>query len=222
MDTILKKLVWPILAIPIIYLAIIWNKLPDQVALHFDLHGNVDRYGSKKELILMITILTAVSAGTYLLLTNIYRIDPKKYAAENKTRLQRMGFGVSVFLTAVLCWVLYSTYRGSIHFTMNFILAAIGLLFAFMGNYMHNIKPNYFAGFRLPWTLENEENWRKTHLLAGRIWFGGGLLVAVACLLIPIAEIALIVFFAITVTMAIIPIIYSYRLYRKQKSSIKQ
>ena len=37
---------------------------------------------------------------------------------------------------------------------------------------MHSIKPNYFVGMRLPWTLESEANWRSTHQFASRavVW----------------------------------------------------
>ena len=53
MDKFLKRIVWLIVIIPAIYLAIVWNKLPEKVAMHFDLKGNVDRFGSKNELIIM-------------------------------------------------------------------------------------------------------------------------------------------------------------------------
>jgi uncharacterized membrane protein len=83
---------------------------------------------------------------------------------------------------------------------------------------MHTIKPNYFAGIRVPWTLNNEENWRKTHLLAGKLWFAGGLVLAVLCLLLPDTP-ALIVFFTATMILVIIPVIYSYRLYQRQNAT---
>jgi uncharacterized membrane protein len=219
MERFLKKIVWLVMIIPAVYLALAWKKIPETVAMHFDWKGEADRYGNKKELITMLIVLMVVNAGVYLLLTNIYRIDPKKYAVENKSRLNRMAFAVSVFMSAVLCLLLFSSLQSNIKFSMRFILAGIGLLFAIMGNYMHNIKPNYFAGFRLPWTLENEENWKKTHAMAGKLWFFGGLLAAVVCLLMPSAQAALVAFFAITITMTIIPIVYSYRLFRKQKRS---
>ncbi len=217
MDTFLKKIVWVIIIVPAVYLAIVWNDLPKTVAMHFDLKGNADRFGSKNELITTSVILIIANAVVYLILTNIYRIDPKKYAAENKGRLYRIGFAVCVFLSAVLCLIIYSATHGNIKFSTRLILAGIGLLFAFIGNYMHNIKPNYFAGFRLPWTLENEDNWRKTHLLGGKLWFVGGLVIAVICLLLPPVA-SMVAFFTIMLVVVFIPAIYSYRLYKKQKS----
>jgi len=99
------------------------------------------------------------------------------------------------------------------------MLSLSGLLFAIMGNYMSTIKPNYFAGIRLPWTLENADNWKKTHALAGRIWFGGGLLLAIICLFLPPA-VAFVAFFISLTLMILIPCIYSYNLYKKQKNTM--
>jgi uncharacterized membrane protein len=218
MNIFLKRIVWVIILIPAAYLAISWKNLPETVAMHFDLKGNPDRFGSKNELITMSIILIVMNAIVYLILTNIYRIDPKRYAAENKSRLYRIGFVVSVFMSAVLCLIIYSSTHGNIKLSTRLILAGIGLLFAFIGNYMHNIKPNYFAGFRLPWTLENEDNWRKTHLLGGKLWFVGGLVIAVICLILPPVA-SMVAFFTIMFVVVIIPAIYSYRLYKKQKSA---
>jgi len=217
MDAFLKRIVWLIIIIPAAYLAFVWKGLPEKVAMHFDLKGNVDRLGSKNELITMVILLTCMNAVVYLLLSNVYRIDPKRYAAENKGRLQRIGFGVCVLLSTILCLIIYSSDHGNLSFKTNFILSGVGILFAFIGNYMHNIKPNYFAGFRLPWTLENEENWRKTHLLGGKLCFMGGIFIAVICLVLPTVA-ALAVFFSVMITITVIPVVYSYRLYKKQKS----
>ena len=91
MNSILKKMIGPIMAIPAVYLALVWNKLPEKVAVHFDLKGNPDRFGNKSELLLTTILLVAMNVLVYLILTNIYRIDPKKYAAENKDRLLKIA-----------------------------------------------------------------------------------------------------------------------------------
>src|SRR6185503_761351 len=182
MDKFLKRIIWLFIIAPAVYLAIVWSTVPEKVAMHANLNGEIDRYGSKNELITMTLILTLVNVAIYLLLPQVYRIDPKRFAAENKSRLYRIAFAVSVFIAAVLCLLIYSSIHENLKFSARFILAGVGLLFAVLGNYMYNIKPNYFAGIRLPWTLHNDENWRKTHLLGGTLMFGGGLLIAVICL----------------------------------------
>lgn len=217
MNKILNRIVWSIMLVPPAYLAIVWKKLPASVPLHFDFRGNADRYGNKKELLISVLILSAVSLLVYLLLKNIYRIDPKRYAAENKDRLLRIGFAVTVFMSAINCMIIYSGVNSSSGFSVGLIFGATGLLFAIIGNYMPNIKPNYFAGIRLPWTLENPDNWKKTHALAGKLWFSGGLIMAITCLLIP-SKMAFIFFIVITAVITIIPCIFSYRLYKRNKT----
>jgi len=154
------------------------------------------------------------------LLSNIHRINPKKHAAENKGRLFRIAFAVTMFISALVCLIIYMSTYSETKFFFRFIFAGLGLLFSIIGNYMHNIKSNYFAGFRLPWTLENEENWRKTHLLGGKIWFAGGLLITVICLFTPLIA-TVIIFFTVTFILVFIPCIYSYRLYKKQQQEKK-
>lgn len=218
MNSILKKLIWPVIAIPGAYLAWMWNKMPEKVALHFDITGNPDRFGNKSALLVSAIILIAVNIFVFFLLTNIYRIDPKKYAAENKDRLVRIAFAVALFLSGILCLIIYSSVSGGSRFDTKLIFAGTGLLFVVIGNYLPNLKPNYFAGLRLPWTLENEDNWRKTHQLAGKLWFAGGLFLAVICLFLPpVAAIA--VFFTVMIVITVIPCVYSFRLYKKMKKT---
>jgi uncharacterized membrane protein len=215
MKALLKKVIWLVMAAPAVYLAIVWNKLPEKVAMHFDLQGNPDRYGNKSELITLAIVLIGINAVTYLILTNVYRIDPKKYAAENKDRLYSIAFAISTFLAAVLCVIIYGSMQGTVKISMGLIFSGVGLLFAIIGNYLPNLKPNYFAGLRLPWTLENEDNWRKTHRLAGKLFFAGGLLLAVVCLFTPPVA-SIVIFFTCTMIIVIIPCVYSYRLYKNQ------
>ncbi|MGZ8549326.1 MAG: DUF1648 domain-containing protein, partial [Chitinophagaceae bacterium] len=80
MNKYFKILIWPIAIISLLYLFIIWETLPEKIAMHFDLQGKPDRYGDKSELLLMIAILCVMSIALFFLLSNIYRIDPKKYA----------------------------------------------------------------------------------------------------------------------------------------------
>ncbi len=214
MDKFLKRIIWLFIIAPAVYLAIVWNTVPETVAMHANLKGEVDRYGSKNELITMTLLLIFVNAAVYLLLPQVYRIDPKRYAAENKSRLHRIAFAVSVFIAAVLCLLIYSSIHDSIEFSSRFILAGVGLVFAVVGNYMYNIKPNYFAGIRLPWTLNNDENWKKTHLLGGKLMFGGGLLIAIICLFTSF-PLSLIILFAVISLIIVITCIYSYNLYKK-------
>lgn len=92
--------------------------------------------------------------------------------------------------------------------------ASLGLMFLVIGNYMPKMKQNPTLGIRLPWTLANEENWNRTHRMGGKLWVAGGLALLLCCLLPGAAMVAgmLVSIFVL----AVVPCVYSYRLYRKQ------
>ncbi len=209
------KIVWPLMLAPAIYLAIIWKNIPQTVPMNFDLKGNVDRVGSKNELLVLVLALAGINAIVYLIIANIYKIDPKKYAAQNKERIERIAFYVSLYLSAIWIMLIYEIAHNNVSMTMKFVFIAMGLLFALLGNNMYNIRPNYFAGLRLPWTLENEDNWRKPHQFAGRLWFFGGLAFAAAAFLLS-NEWVRYIGAAVLAILIIVPVFYSYKLYRDQ------
>ena len=217
MNKVTKYFIWPVFLAPAVYLAAAWNKIPETVPLHYNLKGEADRFGSKSELLILLAVMVAVNVGVYFLLVNINRIDPKKkYREENLPRMRKLAFLISIFLSALTCFIIYTSMQSAMKFDSKFITIGLGLLFTVIGNYIYNIKPNYFAGIRTPWALENEENWRLTHKLGGKLWFVGGLVLVIAALLLP-DEAALVAMLITVAILAIIPIVYSYRLYRKEK-----
>jgi len=123
--------------------------------------------------------------------------------------------GLVIFLAALNICVTFSTVNRSFN-AGRLLLPMISLLFVFLGNMMNTIKPNYFAGVRTPWTLEDEGNWRATHRLAGKLWFIGGILLAIATLVLPL-QTGTYIFIPCIVLMAFIPMIYSYIYFKKHQ-----
>lgn len=221
MNSFLKTITWVIFFIPCMYLAMVWNHLPETVATHFNLEGKADSFTPKNSFAYLMAGLTLLNIGVYLLLCNIYRIDPKRNAADNKDRMKRIAITIALFLSVILTMVIYTTQQSDPSIMSKLVFVAMGPFFSLLGNYMYNIKPNYFAGIRVPWTLEDPENWRKTHQLAGRLWFGGGIIMFVVALLCKTTEAAGMGMFIIMLPLVIIPIIYSYKIYSTKKNSIQ-
>jgi uncharacterized membrane protein len=218
MNKFLKIIIWPVLLAPVIYLAAIWSSLPARVAVHFDINGTPDRFGAKSEVLIGVGIITFISIAIYLFLPLIYKIDPKKSAVENKPRLKKISIATAIFLSFIGCVIVSSSQNGGIKMSMQLIFGGIGLLWCILGNYMYNIKPNFFAGIRVPWTLSNEDNWKQTHRLAGKLWFAGGLLILLAAISLPQTWLT-VVFISIAIVTGVVPMVYSYLLYKKQKVS---
>jgi uncharacterized membrane protein len=98
------------------------------------------------------------------------------------------------------------------------LIPLLGLMLAVMGNYMINIKPNYFVGIRIPWALNSEYNWRKTHQLGGKVWFVGGLLILIMGVFFPLEAIE-ILFVSTIILMVLIPSVYSFMIFKKESSN---
>jgi uncharacterized membrane protein len=81
---------------------------------------------------------------------------------------------------------------------------------------MHSIKPNYFVGIRVPWALEDPDNWRTTHQLGGKLWVAGGILITACTLLLP-SRTGEIVFMIVTSILVLVPIIYSFLYFKKHQ-----
>lgn len=207
-------LVLVLVTAPIIYLKIVYNKIPEKVAVHFGADMQPDRFGDKSELWNIILILMGVSFLLYILMVNLGKIDPKNQSMQSKDLIEKIGLSVVTFLSLISIYIIYNSYNPTIG---NFIFILLGGFFAFLGNFMYNVKPNYFVGIRLPWTLENEDNWRKTHHLGGKIWVIGGLLIILTGILLSPALMYKILL-PILLVMVLIPVIFSYRYYEKSKN----
>lgn len=209
-----------IMAIPWAYLAYAWNDMPAIVPTHYNISGEPNAMGSKNEIILIGAFFSLLAIGIYFLLHNIHKIDPKRKYSEPNTIMSKLALLMLILLCGVFLFIIYWAIHGKVE-GLNILYCGMSLFFAYIGNLMHSIKPNYFAGFRLPWTLENEDNWRKTHQLASKIWFIGGVLLAIISLLVSSYALEFI-FLSVILIMAIVPSVYSYNLYRiSRKSTIK-
>ena len=204
-----------IILVPFIYLAMIWNELPEQIAMQYDLNGNVSRYGSKSELIMLNFLLPVL---TYLIFLVIPKLNPKKKIEQMGNKFYYLRFILVLFMSALAAYAVHTSRAGN-DIQPGMVFMIIGLMFAVLGNYLQSVKPNYFIGIRTPWTLENEEVWKKTHKLGGKMWFVSGLLLTALGFLLPL-NIYVCVFMAGLVIMTLIPTIYSYRLSKKGDTTV--
>ena len=205
-----------ILAAPFGYLYTIYNNLPQTIPIHFNLQGKADGFGDKSTLIFTTIMMTVIGVAVYFLVKFAHKIDPKKAAGQSPELLKKIALSVLIFLSLIQLIIIHSSVANHLDGT-KYIFPAVGIFLAVLGNFMHSIKPNYFIGFRIPWTLENEDNWRQTHYLVSKVWVIGGILIAVFSLLTS-PLIGVILSGIILVFMIATPIVYSYQLYKNQNN----
>lgn len=216
-----KITIWDVFAViialmPLVYLCCVYDKLPAIVPTHYGADGKPNNFGPKSEMYTIGGVLSGMSILLYFLMKYLPAIDPKKQVKYGERTFQKLGMGISIFLAAMnLCIILAAANKG---FSFDKLIISIsGLLFVFLGNIMYNIKPNYFAGVRTPWTLEDEGTWRATHRLTGKLWVAGGIIITLERLLVP-SETGVYIFFACIGIMVFTPIIYSYVYFKKHQA----
>ena len=203
-----------IVLLPFVYLAYIWNSLPESVPLHWNLKGEIDDWGSKYSLIGLVFLLPVL---TYILMLVVPKIDPKKRIESMGRKYYQFKFILVAFMSVLSLFIIHISKNQKLS-SPNMIVILVGVLFVLMGNYFKVIKQNYFIGIKTPWTLESEEVWKLTHILAGKMWVIGGIVIVICCLIFP-ENLNIYFLVSITTLISIVPIVYSYLIYKKLKNT---
>ena len=179
---------------PMVIGLLLWNRMPDTIATHFGTNNVPNGWSSKTMAVIGIPLLLA---ALQIFTAGFTFSDPKRQNIIPVTSL-------------IICCSIYANAVGiavDIGFVVN---GSVGLLFILIGNYMPKCKQNYTTGIKVPWTLHSQENWNRTHRLAGWVWIIGG----VAMIVNSFLQLEWILFLTIA-ALVLIPIGYSFLLFKK-------
>lgn len=164
--------------LPVILVAAVYDRLPETVATHWGMDGNPDGWSPRWFLFLLPVLI----AGLHTLCHFGSRYaDPRvKNLSPAVTGLMYWIIPlVSVLCTAVTCFSALGT-------EIPMILIAqllIGVIFVVVGNYLPKCRQNAVIGIKIPWTLNDAENWNFTHRVAGRVWMVCGAVMLISVFL---------------------------------------
>ncbi|GAA0076677.1 SdpI family protein [Clostridium sp. CTA-5] len=185
---------------------ILYNKLPNQMPMHWNIAGEINRYGSKSFAAFLPPVLMLL-VWLGMLLTP--KIDPKK---DNYSKFDK-SYNIIINVTLTFLFILHISviavslgYNVQINRVIPFML---GILFVFIGNYLPKSRPNFFYGIKTPWTLTNEDTWKKTHRLGGKLFVLSGAIIIISSLFFNKNLQFIVVIISIFIA-AIIPVIASY------------
>ena len=190
----------------------LWNRLPDQMASHWNVNDQVDGYMPK---IWGVFLLPLITLGLFVLFLVVPSVDPLKANIEQF----REAFNLFVVLMVAFMIYLYGlTLAWSLGYD-NFkmsgaMLPAIGLLFIFIGFMMRKAKRNFFIGIRTPWTLSSDSVWNETHRIGAVLFMISGLLAFIGGLFGGMAAFSMM--FVPIISSALFLLLYSYVLYRRE------
>lgn len=181
-----------------------YKKMPETLPTHWGFNNKIDGYSSK--------FTTLITTPLLLILLNIFSCfmldnDPKNKDKNNFV----ITIGKATIPLVMLITFVISVFYGlgkEIN-VMVIISIFVGFLLILIGNYLPKTKRNYTVGIKLPWTLNSDENWNKTHRLAGYFFILGGIFF----LFTPFIGNEYLIFLTFMI-IGIVPAIYSFYLYK--------
>lgn len=158
---------------------LLWNRLPDQMASHWNINDQVDGYMPR---LWGVFLLPLITLGMFVLFLVVPAVDPLK------ANIAQFRQAFNLFLVLMVTFMIY-LYGLTLAWNLGYtgfrmsgaMLPAIGLLFIFIGFMMRQAKRNFFIGIRTPWTLSSDTVWKETHrigavlfMISGALAFIGG------------------------------------------------
>ena len=194
-----------IILLPILAGVILWDTLPEQIPTHWNAAGEVDGWSSKA---FAVFGLPCLMLGIQWLCVLGTAADPKK--ANHSEKIQHLVFWIIPVISVGLFVVTYVAALGT-EVRMEMVMPLlVGFVLTVVGNYLPKCKQSYTIGIKIPWTLNSEENWNRTHRLAGRLWVVCGIGIMLTAFVGGFW-----IFLPLVLAMILVPCIYSYILYRK-------
>ena len=194
--------------LPVLIGIICWNRLPDVMATHFGFNNEANGFSSKAFAVfgLPLILLAVLWVGAF-----VTAHDPKRQNISPKM------FSLMLWIAPVISLVAAATiYPVNLGYELDiafFSELLLGLMFIIIGNYLPKARQNYTIGIKIPWTLANEENWNRTHRLAGYLWMICGILMILISLTRFVPAEWLVGIFLI---MVLVPCIYSFWLHAEK------
>lgn len=189
--------------------------LPAKIPTHWNINGVIDQYTPKETAIWLMP-------GIILLMFLGFRFMPLLDPNKNKYRLFQTEWQIiQSALIGFFSYMHFITISASLNPALNimpYMFMGMGSLFILLGNYLSKIRQNYFLGIRVPWTLSNEDNWNKTHRYASWTFVLAGIVTLVEAVLIWNA--APVIFAGLSLA-AMLPVLYSFLLFKKKAHLMK-
>lgn len=206
--------IWILAFLPLLLIGVLYTRLPEQMPMHWDFNGTVS-YSDKWQL-LIVALMSPVMAVTFWLCP---KMDP------HQENYAKFGDGYETFQLVMMLFMLViigiCLIEGLRPNTVNVslvICALCSLLLVVLGNMMPKFRQNFFCGIKNPWTLSSETVWVRTHRFGGRLMFGAGIIGLIGAF-VPNEIIRFVALLVPSMIAALIPTLYSYLLFRREKQN---
>ena len=227
----MKKLITALSFLPLTGAAIAVQFMPEKVPMHYDLSGNIDRWGSRYELMLIPAVVLAVMLVFIAMITHFEKKaaaapDDKTRASAEINRKAAVGiaFGVLALMTAVLGHSIYKIFAETSAGVseleiddLKFTALLMGVFFIVCGNICSKTKPNSGIGLRLSWTEYIDVTWSKSNRFAGKALCIAGVLSIISTAFAK-GILAIVLLLLYLTACVIVSCVYAHKIYNEEKA----
>lgn len=162
------RILTALMILPYVVTGIFLIFLPDQIPMHYNAQGEVNRIGSKYEMLLLPVLFSLIGGFMYLL----SKQQRKKQEYRNETVLVVTGIFIQLMLAVtdlVFLWTDMNYNDSAKQPADVYKLTAIGLgiLMMLLGNAMPKASRNALFGLRTVWSMKNDRVWQKSQRFGG-------------------------------------------------------
>ncbi|MBR6403408.1 MAG: DUF1648 domain-containing protein [Eubacterium sp.] len=215
--------------VPLLVTIWVLQYLPDSVPMHYDLAGNIDRWGSRNESLVMPIIIIFVALMFSFIVKHYENVlmdetDEKKIKSIltnikviNITSLvTAVGMGI-IHLTSI-----YGAYaranEGGLLLEIEEGRAScisLGIIFFILGNYIPKTRMNYVIGVKTSWSMYNDNTWRKSNLIGGITFAIAGVLTIITGFVADASKSGILMVSYVMIA-SVISVIYSWKVYKDE------
>lgn len=225
-----NTLLWLFTLLPTIITTIVIPFMPDRIPLHYDIHGNIDRWGSKYENYIFPVIIILFTLFWCCLLQYFQKQQlsataekEQKEAENNEKIIWLTAVGMALMFGIMHYFIMYSAYmeakKGMSEMAIDssvVINVLMGIFIVCLGNILPKAKMNSIAGVRTVWSMENEKTWAVSNRFGGITFVIAGILSIIESFIWG-GILSTFIMLGIILCAGIVCVVYSYQAYRKYK-----
>lgn len=212
---LIKRNKWHLIAssivilLPILLACFGGSILPEELTVHWGIDGTADGFASPTVAFIVLPLILLAVHWLCVLITVLVDKD-----REQDPKITRVVLWIIPAVSLMSAGTILAVSRSYTANILAMIMLLLGVMFIVIGNYMPKMKRSRTAGIKIKWTLANDENWHATHRFAGKVYVILGFL-CLFCMPLPSKAFPFLCIGIILVGV-LLPLIYSYRFYKKQ------
>lgn len=208
--------------------------MPETVPMHYNINGEIDRYGSRNENFLFPCMIAVFNMFWVIfmrvLVKKAVKADSDKARLEAENNIKVLGFtaiGMTIMFTVmqlVFLFIDINTSDGQEKMAVDINVVSnclLGLMVIVIGNIIPKCKRNGIVGVRTTWSMDNDTTWELSNRLGGRLLMVFGVLTILETIIIK-GFASSVIMLVLLIATTVLVTYYSYVFYKKYGNNAKK